>query len=215
MAKEWRAIEKDENKQILDNYDINKILEKINRSILQEISRCIFGLIDLKKSEVLEFTNIIDYRKFCLKMLKEIKDKKFNDNDHRDNYIRYKFKITFNIDFDNKIKLDSNLTKSLDNIYSVQTKRNANDAETQKSLYSSIHSAKGLESTSVLVIAQTENQLKDWFETDINKLKTTDDKHRLSYVAFSRARRFLCIACLKNISEKLNRKINNLNINFN
>ncbi|MFP7416035.1 UvrD-helicase domain-containing protein [Priestia filamentosa] len=52
----------------------------------------------------------------------------------------------------------------------------------------SIHSSKGQEAESVLVMAETEDQLLEW-------IKDNDDSEesRVGYVAFSRARKLLCI----------------------
>ncbi|PEZ63321.1 DNA helicase UvrD [Bacillus anthracis] len=52
----------------------------------------------------------------------------------------------------------------------------------------SIHSAKGLEAECVLVLAETEAQLMEWL--DDNK---RSEEARVGYVAFSRARKLLCV----------------------
>ena len=61
---------------------------------------------------------------------------------------------------------------------------------------SSIHRAKGLEATAVLVVADTWNELRKWCTVD-RALRNRDkqDKCRLGFVAFSRAMELLCLAC--------------------
>ncbi|HEX3659618.1 MAG TPA: hypothetical protein VHV55_27770, partial [Pirellulales bacterium] len=63
---------------------------------------------------------------------------------------------------------------------------------------SSIRRAKGLEADAVLVVAKGLAELKKWFITD-PAVRNADkqDKCRMGYVAFTRPREMLCIACLK------------------
>ena len=80
-----------------------------------------------------------------------------------------------------------------------------------------IHTIKGLESEAVLAIAKTEEELLLWLETDrsIRESKRDNEKTdypRLGYVAFSRAERLLCIACLEKISETTQIKLSNLGV---
>jgi DNA helicase-2/ATP-dependent DNA helicase PcrA len=70
---------------------------------------------------------------------------------------------------------------------------------------SNIHSIKGLEAEAVLVIAKTEEELLLWIEKDRTiretyRNKESTDYPRLGYVAFSRAKKLLCIACLQQVS---------------
>jgi len=80
-----------------------------------------------------------------------------------------------------------------------------------------IHTIKGLESEAVLVIAKTEEELLLWLETDhsIRESKRDNEKTdypRLGYVAFSRAERLLCIACLEKISDSTAVKLRTLGV---
>ncbi|WP_422445645.1 3'-5' exonuclease [Thermoanaerobacterium sp. DL9XJH110] len=78
--------------------------------------------------------------------------------------------------------------------------------------YSTIHSAKGLEATCVLMVADTSNILMKWLETDKKKLRTKSDEYRLGYVGFSRARELLCIGCLEEITDKQIQILERLNV---
>ena len=52
-----------------------------------------------------------------------------------------------------------------------------------------IHSAKGQEAECVLVMAESRDQLKDW----LKKNEELEEEARVGYVAFSRARKLLCV----------------------
>ena len=88
----------------------------------------------------------------------------------------------------------------------ISNKNPINLTRYHESCYSSIHSAKGLEATAVLVIAYSNNELEKWLDFEAAN-KELDDGYRLGYVAFSRARDLLCIACLENINDKNQNKL--------
>jgi len=77
---------------------------------------------------------------------------------------------------------------------------------------STIHKSKGLEAEAVLVIAKTRSELLKWLQTD-ETLRADDsgDVCRLGFVAFSRAKKMLCIACLEDASI-LNTNLTNLGL---
>jgi DNA helicase-2/ATP-dependent DNA helicase PcrA len=68
----------------------------------------------------------------------------------------------------------------------------------------SIRRAKGLEADAVLAVAKGLADLKKWLTTD-RRIRVADkqDKCRLGYVAFTRPREMLCIACLKGIDAEV------------
>jgi DNA helicase II / ATP-dependent DNA helicase PcrA len=54
-----------------------------------------------------------------------------------------------------------------------------------------------------------------WLENDKEKrLIDQQDKCRLGYVAFSRPKEFLCIACLTSVSESTLELLRNFNVNI-
>jgi len=68
---------------------------------------------------------------------------------------------------------------------------------------SSIHRAKGLEADAVLVVASTPLELTKWLTIDrVARAEDKQDMCRLGYVAFTRAREMLCLACLKPLDDK-------------
>lgn len=67
--------------------------------------------------------------------------------------------------------------------------------------FSTIHKAKGLEADAVLVVAKTNNDITKWLVRDRDeRMADKQDKCRLGYVAFSRARECLAIGCLQELS---------------
>lgn len=64
--------------------------------------------------------------------------------------------------------------------------------------YISIHKSKGLESDAVLVVAKTESEMLKWLNmTRTNMKSDSDEMYRLGYVAFTRPRKILMLACLE------------------
>ncbi len=176
-------------------------------SYLKEISRCILGIVGYKLSEIIDRNNVEDilkYRKFCITILREAHA--YSD-DARVDFIQVKFKEAFNKCICGNAR-NIDVKKSLKDFVS---KQNLQTTDEEPLFFSTIHSAKGLEATNVLVIAKTKNELNTWLE--FNECHTsTNDNHRLGYVAFSRARELLCIACLEGIDDALTEKIKGLRI---
>lgn len=82
-----------------------------------------------------------------------------------------------------------------------------------------IHTIKGLEAEAVLTIAKTQAELLLWIETNRNirdnkRTNETTDYPRLGYVAFSRAERLLCIACLEPLSQDILLKLKHLGVSI-
>lgn len=171
-------------------------------SPLKELERCILAIVGIKKTKFIkDIYDEIELRKFCLESFEEIK----NSNEKR-KLIVEKLKAKFGIEAKNETEIDQD--RSLNDIFTTENNHKTSDTE---SFFSTIHSSKGLEATSVLVIAENNQDLSDWlnFEKANSEL---DDKYRLGYVAFSRARDMLVIACLEEINEANNQKLTNLGV---
>lgn len=175
--------------------------------VLEEVSRCILGVTGAKKQDFIKSPiDELDYRKFCFETVRYLKNMNLDGYQNRVGFIRAQFLKRFKtVD---KTGLFVDVEKSVDElsrkvpiIYSYAS----------ASCYSSIHGAKGLEATSVLVIAYSNHELDKWL--DFQKAnEDLDDDYRLGYVAFSRARDMLCIACLENVSNETKEKMNSLGI---
>jgi len=73
----------------------------------------------------------------------------------------------------------------------------------KQELVASIRKAKGLQADAVLVVAKRRSELKKWLCTDRSaRANDRQDKCRLGYVAFTRAREMLCIGCLEPIDDE-------------
>lgn len=78
------------------------------------------------------------------------------------------------------------------------------ESEQMTELYASIRKAKGLQADAALVVAKGIAELKKWLQTDRSvRVADKQDKCRLGYVAFTRPREMLCIACLEKIDVEL------------
>jgi DNA helicase-2/ATP-dependent DNA helicase PcrA len=216
LTRDWIKKDNKRKPKLSSVYDILNgeavRLEKGNHrisSILQEISRCILAVAGVKKKEFINSNHDeIEYRKFCFEIARYLKSKNFNDPKHRINSIRKQFRDEFNIIDDSGKQV--NVEKSL-----IEFSNNEPISITHypESCYSSIHSAKGLEATSVLAIAYSKKELDKWLNFQ-EANKSLEDDYRLGYVAFSRARDMLCIACLEEVSDETKNKLESLNIVF-
>lgn len=91
------------------------------------------------------------------------------------------------------------------------------NTDTTAIMVSNIHRFKGLELDAVLAVAKNEVELNLWLETnteirDTHSDRGTSDYPRLGYVAFSRAKKVLCIACLEPISDSTKERLVHLGV---
>lgn len=190
-----------------------QVKSKVNRlekgeskltSPFKELERCILAIVGIKKTKFIkDIYDEIEFRKFCFEIFEEIKD-----SEEKRKIIAEKFKIKFGIEAKNEEEI--NQDRSLNDIFTTENNHKTSSSE---SFFSTIHSSKGLEATSVLVVAENNQELSDWlnFEKANSEL---DDKYRLGYVAFSRARDMLVIACLEKINEENKNILTNIEVKF-
>lgn len=189
LSEKWSLFE-----SIASENNLNRIVKDDSKpsSHLEEVMQLATAMIGLKKREIIFITaDELTYRKFSLKVFRAIRQRVFNDDAHCENTIRKMFQDEFKIQLKKETKGKVQTSRATENIETINSNNPATD------FYSTIHTAKGLEATSVLVCAKTQNQLLKWMAAD--KIITDDDDFRLGYVAFSRARKFLAIACLQPI----------------
>jgi len=112
-----------------------------------------------------------------------------------------------------KLQVRNRIPFKIDNLrMSIETQRS-----TEAIMVSNIHRFKGLEVDAILAVAKTENELNLWLETntfarDAHKDKSTSDYPRLGYVAFSRARKILCISCIEPIGDVTKQRLRDLSV---
>lgn len=186
-----------------------------DKCIFENASKCILSVLGKTSKQIKDDFGIDSFlfRKFVLEILKDIKKNNYKKEDiHTVNKIifeNFHRNFGFSLNHSNLDELNVSVSNSMerlilgDNFTSLSYKGH----------YSTIHSAKGLEASSVLVIAETKNLLEKWLETNESKLKKHDDDElRLGFVAYSRAIDFLCIGCLDSVLPDFENKLNSLNI---
>ncbi len=177
----------------------------------------ILKIYNYKKKEFLELYGItvVDFREVAIKLLNKF-IKNINEKSKWEEYIEYYFgdiesnSREENFDDVNRIKIIDDYYKKLHELLKVDI-NNPNSEEND--LCMTIHKSKGLQADAVLVLAKDINELSKWLECDPEKrLEDTTDTCRLGYVAFSRAREFLCIACMESIDEEIKSKLKSLKV---
>jgi DNA helicase II / ATP-dependent DNA helicase PcrA len=201
LSDEWSLFE-----NVANEANLNRLVKDNSKysSYLGEVMQLATGMIGMKKKEIISITSTeLTYRKFCLNIFRIIKQRTFKDDDHFENTIRKMFQDEFKVELMKDTRGKIQIAKTTSDLKTV-------NSNTITDYYSTIHSAKGLEATSVLVCAKTQNQLIKWLSFD--KIIDEDDDFRLGYVAFSRARKFLSIACLQPIDNATKNTIRSLGI---
>lgn len=176
-----------------------------NISPIKEIMATLLSSLSLNESEYLKKYNstIFELRKICIQILKEIKAGTIENENTFYKYVNEELKL----------EIKTVVPIKLGNLRINASAISKKDAI----VVSNIHNYKGLESEAVLAIAKTEEELLLWIETDqtvrdAKRTNETTDYPRLGYVAFSRAKQLLCIACLENISTETKTKLTELDV---
>lgn len=212
LSSRWKCFE-----EISPKYGLSKISNSDYNSnlIFKETLRCVLGIIGISKRQLKEEFGIteVSLRKFILKFIKDIQLNNYTQENISD--LEYKviddfideFNVYLNI---SEIKKQNRcVNDSLEKIIRHRTTDNISGH------YSTIHSAKGLQASSVLVVAENEKLLNKWLSTNKNDLKKhNDDSFKLGFVGFSRARDFLCIGCLSNVLPDIENKLNELRVSI-
>lgn len=212
LSSKWRCFE-----DIGPKYGLSKISNDDYNSnlIFKETLKCVLGIIGMSKRQLNEDFGIVEVtlRKFILKLIKDIQ---LNDYT-QENISVLESKVID--DFIDEFDVDLNISEiktqnwcvndSLKKIIGHGTIGNISGH------YSTIHSAKGLQASSVLVVAENKNLLNKWLSTNEKNLKKhDDDSFRLGFVGFSRARNFLCIGCLSDVIPDIEDKLNKLGVSI-
>lgn len=142
----------------------------------------------------------VQYRMLAVNLLKSTQ----NSANELKTYISIvlKLKLDHYVDFERLYERLKALTSSTNSVKKSE-------------LTTSIHKSKGLEADAVLIIARTNNELAKWLETDKpTRYADKTDQLRLGFVAFSRAKEILCIACLEKINAANRQKLTGFNVTF-
>jgi DNA helicase II / ATP-dependent DNA helicase PcrA len=110
---------------------------------------------------------------------------------------------------------DSRMKPVQDALFQLKGVIAAGFTGSQSERCSSIHRAKGLEADAVLVVATTPSELTSWLVVDsAARAADKQDICRVGYVAFTRAREMLCLACLKPLNDKTRQLVIDRGITF-
>ncbi len=177
----------------------------INVSPINEIRDTLLSVLDTNQSQYCETHNetSFDLRVKCIQIIRSIRKGEINNEN---TFVKFVTE-TLNLEVKNRIPF------KIDNLrMSIEAQRSTNAI-----MVSNIHRFKGLEVDAVLAVAKTEKELNLWLETDTSVRdahndKATSDYPRLGYVAFSRARKILCIACLETITLNTKAKLVKLGV---
>ncbi|MCM3412812.1 UvrD-helicase domain-containing protein [Metabacillus litoralis] len=182
---------------------------------------CVFEFLsafyNIKKDQLPQTLELeeIELRKKCLLLFYEIN---YNINFDLEDFADF-VESTFNRkrqETDEEVKFNikertKRLVDELSNRTIPDNEDLSKELEEYHDSFLTIHKSKGLQADAALVIAKNEKELLMWLEDDKEKrLLDQQDKCRLGYVAFSRPKEFLCIACLTLISESTQKLLINL-----
>lgn len=187
---------------------------KKNHHLLSEVILIITKIVGLNSKQICEKYNIntIQLRTFAIKLWKS------NFTDFGE------FKTYFEQDLSLHISTEENFDAEKF-FEELQTLKVIPNNKQQTEYTTTIHKSKGLEATCVLVVARDNNELEKWLENNHdnrvsiqysqkNKEKAFEDHYRLGFVAFSRAKVALYIACLEGLTELNKKKLERFDISI-
>lgn len=212
-----------ENKEF-DEYRINNSgngESKQEFKVIDLIMQYLSALYNVKKSKLISHFNMetIEFRKRCLNLFFQIRSDSNMKIEHIITHLNSLFPRKISTSGESKniqFKIDKIVEDFIKDIQSIGFIKNIdNIIDGFEDHFLTIHKSKGLQADAVLAVASTEKELLKWLEIDKNKrLSDKTDDCRLGYVAFSRAKEFLCIACRRSISDSTRQHLNNLGVVF-
>jgi len=147
----------------------------------------------------------IGLRKKCLRLVKAIRKCKVKNGEDVEGFIEN--------DLGLKAERELPRNKVEDKLRKLVCYEPMDDTSCEFEMYSTIHKAKGLQADAVLAVAENKSQLVKWLMTDKKaRFKEKTDMCRIGYVAFSRAKTILCIACLAKIDKTFEKELERLGV---
>lgn len=175
-------------------------------SALDKALDLICGFVGLTKRQISEKYRLepLEVRKKGVMLLDAISKNEVCDKESAERFIQDTLGLSIAVDY----KIGGK-----DLLHSLMLKMQTDQNVLVNHQYSSIHKAKGLEAEFVLVVARNRNELNRWLNADKDaRAKDGSDSCRVGYVAFTRAKILLCIACLESVEESDMQLINNMGI---
>lgn len=182
--------------------------EKNSRqSLLGAVKDTLLSTLQLNQTQFCESykCDVFHLRKICISIIKAIRDGVISNQNTFGKFVLEKYDL----------KVNAALPVMIENFQVMVSEADSKEYMT----VSTIHTVKGLEADAVLTIAKTEAELLLWLETDhsvrdLYRGKEQTDYPRLGYVAFSRARKLLAIACLEQIADITSQKLRTLGVSI-
>ncbi len=176
-------------------------------SLMDEVLKLISSLTGANAKQLCETYKLdrIGLRKKCLYLAQAITKGEVREVETLESFIENNLGLRVDKTFPKKATADK--------VKKLSSDQSMDEGVRRREMYSTIHRAKGLEADAVLAVAERKSQLKKWLMTD-KKARCEDksDMCRIGYVAFSRAKTILCIACLEQINNGLDEELQNLGV---
>jgi DNA helicase II / ATP-dependent DNA helicase PcrA len=136
----------------------------------------------------------LEWRRVGIALLRKAREEAFDD---------HAFAVFVKEEFRGEEVSDSCIQPVQDALLQLKSVLAAWCTGSQSERCSSIHRAKGLEADTVLVVATMPLELTKWLTVDCAaRAADRQDTYRVGYVAFTRAREMLCLACLKPLDDR-------------
>ncbi|MFX0201389.1 MAG: UvrD-helicase domain-containing protein [Candidatus Hodarchaeota archaeon] len=175
--------------------------------LIDESLKVISSVIGINGKQICEIYKLdrIGLRKKGLHLLKAIREGKIRNGEDVEVFIKNNLRL--------RVSRGLPRNKVEDKLKRMSCYESIDDTICERDMYSTIHKAKGLQADAVLVVAENKGQLEKWLMTDKKaRCKEKTDRCRIGYVAFSRAKTILCIACLGKIDKSLEQKLERLGV---
>lgn len=185
---------------------------KKNHHLLSEVILIITKIVGLSIKQICEEYNInfVQLRTYAIKLWKQDFE---NFNEFKTYFEQY---LALHISKEENFDAEKFYNE-------LQALKIIPNDQLQTEYTTSIHKSKGLEATCVLVVSTSNNELDKWLENNhtcrvaiqyskANKEKAFEDDYRLGFVAFSRAKMALYIACLEELNNSNKKKIDSLGV---
>ena len=190
---------------VFDSFQMRRASNELqlNSCLVTQCVEYICAVSGRSKAEVLDEMklSLIELRKIAFWVLQKIK----NDSEVSEEELIQFIKSIFSI----SLKRENQKTHELFRRLKMGFQYIGNS----RNMTTSIHKAKGLESSAVLALAEKRVRLEKWIETDyVRRESDKQDECRLGFVAFSRAKDFLSIACLEPVSQSILDKLSGLGV---
>lgn len=175
--------------------------------LIDESLKVISSVVGKNGKQICEMYKLdrIGLRKKGLHLLKAIREGKVKNGEDVEVFIKNNLRLRVSRGLP-RIKVEDKLKRL--NCY-----ESIDDTICEFDMYSTIHKAKGLQADAVLAIAENTNRLEKWLMTDKKaRFEEKTDMCRIGYVAFSRAKTILCIACLGKIDKAFEKELERLGV---